>query len=169
MADRKTITAGVLSGILAGIVMGVLAMFVSRMEGQGLLAPLYQIGALFWGVNALVGGLSVAFVGLITHLVISGILGGIFAALTEGQHGPGPAFVGGIAYGITVWAVMTFLVQPWANPTMSDRTALTQGWWFLEHLAFGGMLFTTPLIARAMTKRSEGTHHEQTRDYRHAA
>jgi hypothetical protein len=167
MTQRRTIAGGVLSGLLAGALMILMILFVSDAHGQGFYSPLDQLAGLFWGVNALVGGAGVAIAGLAVHLAFSAFLGAIFAILTEGQNNPGPAFIGGIAYGITVWAVMTFLVQPWANPTMSDRTALFQGWWFIEHLVFGGMLFTTPLFARALERRTEGPRREE--PYRQAA
>jgi uncharacterized membrane protein YagU involved in acid resistance len=166
---RNTVLGGAIAGVLAGIVMGIASMFVAAHNGQGMLSPLYMIGGLFWGVNALIGGHGVALVGLISHLVFSGVVGAIFALMTRGTESIGPAFVGGLAFGIMVWAVMTYLVQPWANPTMNDRVELTQGWWFIEHLVFGGMLFTTPIFCRAIQRGAEESHFGETLERRHAA
>jgi uncharacterized membrane protein YagU involved in acid resistance len=166
---RNTVLGGAVAGVIAGAVMGAASMFLAAHNGQGLLSPLYMTAGLFWGVGALVSGHGVALVGLICHLVFSGILGAIFALMTRGTETLGPALVGGLAYGVMVWAVMTYLVQPWANPTMNDRVALIQGWWFIEHLVYGAMLFTTPIFCRAIQRGTEDTHFKEVFEGRRAA
>lgn len=129
--------AGAIAGLIAGIVMAMIAMVRAAAMGAGATTPVKEIAALVLGVQALIGGMGTLMIGLVIHLVFSVVLGAIFAGLI-GAMAPAKAFGFGIAYGITVWAAMTFGLLPWTNPTMAARVAMTPGSWFVLHLIFGG-------------------------------
>lgn len=143
--------AGALAGLIGGIVMAMFAMTVTAIMGQGVWMPLRLIAASILGVDALVGGVGVLMAGLIMHMMASVIFGLIFAAIV-GAAGPAMAFGAGIVYGIVIWAGMTYIGLPIADPTMQARVVMMGGPWFVEHLIFGGMLFLTPLLAHAMRR-----------------
>ena len=65
----------------------------------------------------------------------------------------GGAAVGlGVGYGIVVMLVMTFLVVPWANPTMSARIPMMMFAWVIGHILYGMCLGLAPRFVA----RSEG-------------
>src|SRR6476661_6307311 len=91
--------AGLLAGILAGIAFALIAFFVSTLKGQQFLDPLYLIGATFFGVKALVGGLGVAVVGLLTHVAVSAFFGILFSYLVNSETRPGTSLLRGLTFG----------------------------------------------------------------------
>lgn len=151
-AGERHYAAGALAGFIGGIVMAIVAMIVTASMGAGMLMPLKAMAALLLGVDALVGGAGAIIVGMMIHFATAIILGLIFAAII-GDARPGAAFGLGLIYGFGVWIVMTFLILPAANPTMSARVAMMGGWWFVEHLVYGGMLFLLPILHRTPSAR----------------
>jgi uncharacterized membrane protein YagU involved in acid resistance len=140
--------AGALAGLIAGIVMAIISMIVAASMGAGATMPLRGIAAALFGVDALVGGMGILVVGLMIHLAFSVVAGLVFAGIV-GNVRTGVAFAAGIVWGIIIWAVNTFGILPATNPTMSARSAMMPGWWFVFHLIYGGMLFLVPVLHRA--------------------
>lgn len=158
--DRKIISpaasagAGAAAGVVAGMVMGLVAMFRALGMGMSFWLPMQQIGALFYGVNALLGGVGPTIVGMMIHLAMSagaGLLFGLVAARLPGVV----AFFLGLLYGAGIWAMTTFLILPLIDPTMSDRVALAPGWWFGYHLIFGAVLALASPLASTMRQTSQ--------------
>jgi hypothetical protein len=139
--------AGALGGLLAGLVMIVVAMVVSAGRGAGFWLPVRSIGALFFGVNALVGGAGVLAAAFAFHLAFATLLGSGFGTVV-GRVRAGSAFALGISYGIAIWAAMTFGILPAIDPTMSTRVGMIPVWWFAFHLIYGGMMLFVPLFSR---------------------
>ena len=129
------ITGGAAAGIIGGIVMAMFEMMYTGMTSGNFMMPLRLMGATFAGPHALVGGMGVLMWGMIVHLMTSAVLGLGFAW-----------------YGIVVMLVMTFLVVPWANPTMSARIPMMMFAWVIGHILYGMCLGLAPRFVA----RSEG-------------
>ena len=149
---RGVIIGGGIAGILASIVMAAAAMLYAAANGSGFLLPVRSIAATWYGANALVGGVGVLIVGLVTHLV-TGALGGVaFAVLPSSRKSATAALLSGLVWGVVVWAILSFAVMPWLNPTMYAGTVGKEpGWWFVLHLIYGGMLVVTPSMVRRVS------------------
>lgn len=139
---------GPVAGIIAGIIMAIVSMLITAAMGMGFWLVPKMIAATFLGVDALVGGAGAVILGVIVHLIVSAILGLIFAFLTPRIISASSDFGLGIVFGVVVWAVMTFIVLPLINDVMRDRVALMPFAWFIEHLVFGGSLALTPYFER---------------------
>ena len=152
---RGVIIGGGIAGILAGIAMAMAAMFYAAASGSGFWLPVRSIAATWYGANALVGGVGVLIVGMVTHLGTSAFLGLIFAALLPSRKSATAALLGGLVWGVVVWAAMSFAVMSWLNPTMYAGTVGREpGWWFVFHLIYGGTLVVTPGLMRSVSARS---------------
>lgn len=94
--------------------------------------------------------------------------GVLVAFLTPRITSPSSDFGLGIAYGVIIWAAMTFIVLPLFNDVMRERAALMPFAWFIDHLVFGGSLALTPYFERIVDpiayqkaiSRSAGPHGE---------
>ena len=143
MADRNrglgVVGGGIVAGIIGGIVMAAFSMVHAAMVGVGFWTPLRLIAATTSGVDALIGGGGILIWGLMIHMMVSAMYGVILAALLPRRAGTAAGFGIGLAYGVAVWAVMTFIGLPLVNSTMQARIALMPGWWFFEHLLFGSV------------------------------
>jgi hypothetical protein len=142
--------AGMVAGVIAGLVMALVAMLYSASNGAGFFLPVKNIAAMWWGVEALLGGVGAVVVGVITHVVIAAILGGIFG-LFASRTGPLTALLIGLAYGIGVWLVMTYIALPLVNEVMLERVLVQPAVWFIYHLIFGSVLFITPFFGQAFS------------------
>lgn len=149
---RGVLIGGGLAGIVAGIVMAAAAMFYAAENGSGFWFPVRSIAATWYGANALMGGAAVLIVGMITHLGNSAFWGVIFSALPPRRKTAPLALVGGLLWGVVIWATMSFAVMPWLNRTMYAGTVRMEGgWWFVFHLIYGGMLVVTPGFVRRVS------------------
>lgn len=144
---------GAIAGIIAGLALGAFAMMYAAIMGMGFWAPLKMIAATLFGDPALIGGVGVIMTGLIIHMMVSAVFGIIFAALLPRGAGGGTALLAGVAYGFAIWAVMTYLVLPWANATMYPRVQMLMGSFIFEHLLFGAVLAITPGLVRRYSAR----------------
>lgn len=153
---RGRVPGGTAAGLVAGLAMLLAAAIGSAAEGLGVGLPARLVAATWYGVPALVGGPLVIAVGIATHLAGAALLGIAFAGLGRGRRARTAAGYG-LVFGVAVWAVMTHVVLPLVNPVMRDRVVgLTPGWWLVQHLVFGGALFLTPLLRRALGRRAAG-------------
>lgn len=153
MATRATNVAAVVfggsaSGLLAGLAMAITAMVYATATDMGAWLPVRQVAALWYGVDALIGGDGMVMVGVLTHLIVAMGWGVVFAALTSRRSGVGVSLVAGLAFGTILWALMTFVVLPLVNPVMYERTRLIPVVWYALHLVYGGFLLVTPALER---------------------
>lgn len=146
------ITGGAAAGIIGGIVMAMFEMMYTGMTSGNFMMPLRLMGATFAGPHALVGGMGVLMWGMIVHLMTSAVLGIVFAWVVGPNFSGGAAVGLGVGYGIVVMLVMTFLVVPWANPTMSARIPMMMFAWVIGHILYGMCLGLAPRFVA----RSEG-------------
>ncbi len=152
---REVALAGVVSGIIGGVLMAMFAMFYMGAIGMGFWTPLRGIAATLLGVNALVAGAGALVLGVMIHMVASMGWGVLFALAIPRTARAGAALAYGLGAGIVILLVMTFLVMPWADPTMRARVDLMWGSWIVEHLIFGvGLAFTPALRRRFATARA---------------
>lgn len=136
--------AGAQAGVCGGFALMFVLMVYSYGVGEGFWLPLKSIAGFILGVDALVGTGGAIFLGFCIHVVASACFGAIFALLVPKDSSSGPLFLEGIIYGLVVWAVMTFVVLPLVNSTLSDRVATMATAWFFAHLLFGGFLALIP-------------------------
>jgi hypothetical protein len=171
LRDRGSPGARLVAGIAAGIVGGILMigflMTDASLTGAGLTTPLKAVGALVYGVEALVAGPVALLTGASIQLGFAIVLGILFALCVTRRTSVVSALFAGIAIGIAVWLLMDLLVLPLANPTMAARVALIPLAYFIAHVLYGLGLSTTPLFIRTFTK--ERRHHRRLRhDEAHA-
>jgi uncharacterized membrane protein YagU involved in acid resistance len=152
---HEILPSGVLAGLVSGTGMALVSMLISTVFGDEAFFPMKLIGATFFGVEAIIGGLSVILAGLLTHYLLSVLFGVIFASLTKSEFTVFISFWEGIIYGVGIWSVMNYIVLPILNPTMNDRVALSPSSFFLEHLVFGGLLLFTPKFRKRFSRKLE--------------
>lgn len=133
----ELVAEGILVGFLAGALMALVAMIRSAAVGLGFWLPMKLISGLYFGVDTLLGGAPAVVLGIGTHLLVACFWGIVFALVTRGRLLLPFGFAAGLAYGAAVWAIMTYLVLPWADPTMLARANVAMNWFFFYHLVFG--------------------------------
>lgn len=159
---RNAILAGVFSGWIAGVVMALFAMIISAANGYSFWFPMQLVDGVWIGEDALLGGAGVVIAGIITHLVVSAFFGVLFAVFRgrfreiaeslDTTSEAATAFLWGTVYGVGVWVFMTYVVL-WLDPTLRIQVfALSPGMWFLYHVVYGAMLFTTPIFQKALSR-----------------
>lgn len=154
--DRQVAaTSGAVAGLISGVAMILVAMIYSAAIGEGFSFPLKEIAATFVGVEAIIGGAGTILIGAVTHLIVAAAWGAIFGLALPADSTPTAAYGWGLAFGVGVWLVMSFVALPIFNSVMADRVALYSGMWFAYHLVFGVVLGTTPDIARRMSVERE--------------
>jgi hypothetical protein len=127
---------GLTGGIIGGVLMGMVSM---------VLFPLLAIGGFWQPMNLISGvisqgwGLIAGFspmpvlIGMMLHLTLSAVLGGIFAWIAS--RTVGNAVLKAVVASLLIWAVAGFLVLPWVNPIMS---MIFPQWLFaLAHVMYG--------------------------------
>ena len=121
------------AGLLAAALMGAAAMMLAPLAGLGFWEPLRLIASPLLGRAALEGVLPV-FVGLMLHMMMGAALGVAYVYLVpKGAWGP----LGGLAYGLLVWAGAT-LVMGHLAPLLAR---LMPYWVFAAaHLVYGASL-----------------------------
>ena len=165
--------------MLGGSLMMLFAVFVFGRIGAGQELPARLIDATFDGVQALVGASGVIVAGLAIHAVVAVVWGIVFGFVVRRRTSVGAVLGGGMIYGLIVWVTMTYLVLPWANPTMYPRvrflagplmgslTGAPTGAWIAAHLIYGASLvvvslfmstFEPTLEARPQRKLETRTH-----------
>lgn len=148
--------AGIFAGAIAGIVMALVAMVRAQVLGLGFWLPMKLVAALFWGVEALIGGSGVIIVGIVIHLVVAGFAGMLFGLVLGNRLTTSGALVLGVIYGMAIWAFNTWAVLPVLNQVMLDRQMIAPGWWFIYHLIYGALLLLMPGFAQFMGPPESG-------------
>ena len=133
---KEIVTGGVVAGIIGGMLMAMIMMMATAAGGMGFLAPLRLIAATVYGGEAMTGG-GPLIVGLMIHMMNSMVFGVIFAWIVGRRPAAFPALMAGVAFGVAIWAVMTFGGLPMLNHLMRERVAMMPVAWFIAHVAFG--------------------------------
>jgi uncharacterized membrane protein YagU involved in acid resistance len=167
-ADRVSwgsrLVAGIADGILSAILMMGFMMAYSSATGAGVTMPLKALGALVYGVEALVAGSMAMLAGAGIQLGFSIVLGILFALCTSRRTSIVAEMFVGIVVGIVIWVAMELVVLPYMNPTMAARIALMPLAYFIAHLLFGIGLGLTPIFVRTFSRKR----HDQRRKERPA-
>jgi hypothetical protein len=145
--------AGIVAGILAAILMLGFMMAYSQAMGAGLTMPLKALGALVYGVEALVAGSTAMAAGAGIELGFSIALGILFGLAMSRRTPMVLALFFGILVGVAIWVAMDLYVLPQMDPTMAARIALMPAAYFFAHVLFGIGLGLTPLFIRAFSRR----------------
>ena len=149
----EIIVSGTIAGIIGGVFMAIWAMFSSAAMGMGLLTPLSMIGSTFIGPEALVGGPGIMLYGLVLHLLVSMGFGVLFAAMVRRDTPNSASILSGIAYGMGVLLLMTFIVVPLTNQVMRDRIPLMAGSFVIQHVLFGLGVALAPVLRRTFARQ----------------
>jgi len=156
-ADRVTwgrrLAAGIADGILSAILMMGFMMAYSSVTGAGVTMPLKTLGALVYGVEALVVGSMAMLAGAGIQLGFSIVLGILFALFTSRRTSIVAALFAGMVVGIVIWVAMELVVLPYTNPTMAARIALMPLAYLIAHLLYGIGLGLTPIFLRAFSRK----------------
>lgn len=147
------ITSGAIAGVLGGIALGLILCLQSAATGMGFFFPIQLASGVFYGDDAILGGVGPTVAGLVIYVVSSVILGCVFALFLRPRTPTTDAVAFGLIFGIVVWALRSYIVLPSFNPTLTDRMNLIPGWWFLGHLAFGAILGSIPTIRQTLARR----------------
>jgi hypothetical protein len=183
---RSLILAGVGAGILGAAVMAIFAMIASATyHGAGFFTPMYHIAASILSAEAMMASAAEAqagnafyfvpvpaLVGLLLHMSVGAAFGAIFPLVGRVLRVRGRAWVGlGIAYGIAILVVMSFVGLPVAASLFGGGEPIAKmpemaGWWTfgIEHVLFGlvlGLVFAgrgeAPNGFRPPARRPEGS------------
>lgn len=152
MRRAAVLACGSATGLVAGTLMGVAAMIHAGSVGLDPFGPVRQVAAVWYGIDALIGGEGIIGVGVLTHLAVSMVLGVLFAALGPRRGGPAVALVSALAFGTLVWAVFSWVLLPLADPIMHERVRLFPSAWYLMHLMFGALLTPAPHLVQLLAR-----------------
>ena len=148
--------AGVTAGIFAAILMMGFLMACSSAIGEGPTMPLKALGALVYGVEALIAGSTAVAAGAGIELGFSIVLGILFGLAMSRRSSVILTMLGGILVGVVTWVAMELYVLPQMDPTMAARIALMPMAYFVAHVLFGIGLGLTPLFVRAFSRERHG-------------
>jgi hypothetical protein len=148
--------AGVTAGILAAILMMGFLIACSSAIGEGPAMPLKALGALVYGVEALIAGSTAIAAGAGIELGFSIVLGILFGLAMSRRSSVILTMLGGILVGVVIWVAMELYVLPQMDPTMAARIALMPMAYFVAHVLFGIGLGLTPLFVRAFSRERHG-------------
>lgn len=133
---------GIIGGVIASMVMAMVAMAYGLAAEGDLLAPLKQMGALFFpGASASLASLAS---GLTLHMMTGAVLGSIFVALTRTVDvrgwpiGVAPIAFAGMVYILVEWAIASFLILPAIDRPLLPTFASIGG--LLAHAMYGVVL-----------------------------
>jgi hypothetical protein len=142
---------GIVAGIVAAVLMMGSMMAYSNAIGEGITMPLKALGALVYGVEALVAGSTAMAAGAGIELAFSIAIGILFGLAMSRRSSVILTMLSGIIVGIAIWVAMDLYVLPQMDPTMSARIALMPMAYFGAHVLFGIGLGLTPLFVRAFS------------------
>lgn len=134
------LTQGAIGGIIAGVVFAAFEMIASAaMMGPGaFFMPLRMIGAILLGPGALDPSYSLVaagLAGLVVHVVLAAIYGGVFAMLFGGLRSAWTDIAIGAGYGLALWLINFYVIAPMAFPWFLEANPVVQ---FVAHTFFFG-------------------------------
>ncbi len=145
---------GLVMGVVAGIIFAMFEMIVAAILGDGFFAPLRMIGAIVLGPAALAPTYPLpvaALVGMVIHLVLSGIFGLIFGLIVSSLHFVRASslslVISATIFGILLWIVNFYLIAPLAFPWFGMANPYVQ---FVSHAFFYGTPLGLLLLARRL-------------------
>lgn len=133
----------IIASLVASMVMGMWQMIVEAFVGGGFWSPVVYIAATvvrsLQSLRPPVGFDAIPVVlGLMGHMMNSVILGAIFYRIARGRGWRAqPALIGGMVWGVVVFAAMWYVVVPLVDPVMLQVNAAA---FFLGHLMWGAVL-----------------------------
>jgi|SRR5215469_8548406 len=151
------VLAGLVAGILAAVLMLGFMMAYSSASGAGATTLLKALGALIYGVEALVAGSNAIAAGAGIQFGFSILLGILFGLGTSRRTSMILELLVGIIVGIAVWVAMELYVLPFIDPTMAARVELMPIAYFVAHVLFGIGLGLTSLFVRAFGRSGHHT------------
>ncbi len=144
----RGVATGAVAGVLGAVAFALCAMVESAAAGQGFWGPIKLLAARGFGWNAFPGSAGVLLLGVVFHLFIGAVLGMAFGALTRKVTSWGASLAAGLAFGVVVWALMTWLVLPTLDAPLSAWARSVPVLWFLDHLVFGLVLGLAPSLRK---------------------
>jgi hypothetical protein len=132
---------GIFGGVVAGIVMAMVAMMYTFVTQGDLLAPLAQMGALFFPSDR--ASAIAMLAGMMLHVMTAAILGGVFVLLARtvmagGAAGFWPLAIAGMTYIVVEWLLAAFVILPAVDRPLLATFATIGG--FVAHAMFGLVL-----------------------------
>src|SRR6266436_273775 len=149
----RRLAAGIVDGTLSAVLMMGFLMAYASETGAGTTMPLKALGALVYGVEALVAGSMAMLAGAGIQLGFSIVLGILFAVCMSRRTSIIAALFAGIAVGMIIWVAMELVVLPYMGPTMAARIALMPMAYFVAHLLYGIGLGMTPIFVRGFSRK----------------
>lgn len=135
---------GAIAGLGGGAAMMVVAAMLSVATGQDMWREPREIAAPFLGGVA--NGAAAVLLGTILHFLTSGLLGAAFGILSRRvlrlPSDYGVPVLGGMLYGLLIWALAYFVVVPVLNPALLDTYGPS---FVIQHLVYGmvtGLLYS---------------------------
>lgn len=167
-ALERVLERGIFAGLVASTAMALFAMAASATyQGRGFFTPMYHAAFIIdedtMGVAIAKAATGEPFYffretfifGIITHVILGGVLGIVFAALAKWLRPHGPWAVGaGLGYGLAVMAVMSVLVLPGAASLFQtgepiSRMGAEVGWpTFIAQFAVFGLTLGSWIFLR---------------------
>jgi hypothetical protein len=133
----KRLVRGAVGGIVAGIPFAVITMWFASTTGGGWLAPLNLISTIVLGADALEAGTAQPWVGVVVHMVLSAIIGMVFALFAPALRTNGAVALAGTAYGALIY-VVNFLIV--GNTVLPQFQMPNQPFELVMHIVFGTLL-----------------------------
>lgn len=133
----KRLVRGAIGGIVAGIPFAVITMWFAASTGGGWLAPLNLISTIVLGADALEAGTAQPWVGAVVHMVLSAVIGMVFALFAPALRTNGAIALAGTAYGALVY-VVNFLIV--AYTFLPQFQMPNQPFELVMHIVFGTLL-----------------------------
>jgi hypothetical protein len=146
---------GAITGVMAGIIMSLFGMFLKGLELAGLLPMRDHLSHTFFGLSrAFEGGLFIALLGMMSHLLFSAAMGLFFAYLTVRIQALSKLILAGVGFGVGLWAFLTLLLFPMVSPAIAQvsNPSFLQ---LLTYLIFGLSLALTPYFESKTGKQHE--------------
>ena len=140
---------GILAGILAAVLMMGFLTAYSSVTGAGVTMPLKTLGAIVYGVEALVAGSVAMLTGAGIALAVAIVLGILFGLCMSRRTSAILALLAGILIGIVIWVAMELYVLPFFDPTMAARMALMPVAYFVSNVLFGIGLGLSAVFVKA--------------------
>jgi hypothetical protein len=138
--NRQVLFRGALGGMVGGMAMAMWSMIVLWLNGSGFWRPLNLIAHTFWRDSPLDAKFcfSSALAGLVIHMMMSMMVGVVFALGVQRIHGSLAAVTGlGMIVGIMIWVVIQFGV--WRVVDADAAMAFTPWVFAVGHAMFGAV------------------------------
>ena len=140
------------AGLAGGVVMAAWMMLAALVDGMDPLSPLRPLGQTFASASPqdAESGAGALVFGLALHLLFSGAIGVLFAALLPADLEPRFASVMAVSFAFAVMGTMTSTVLPAVNPSLREAMPALGGSWVLAHAAYGA---TVGVVAQRLRQR----------------